>query len=262
MPTTYAHDRFGREVYQQLPPEWKRRIRDQKKLYLIGLHGPDLFFYYHPFQKNRISELGSRLHQQKASDFFGEQIRKVQEEPCEAMEVYLYGFVCHYLLDSACHPYIGEYLSRTGVSHAKIETCLDRELMLMDGKDPLRYHPAAGICPHTVGNEVIHRCFPSVSVSEIEECLRGMKRYTRVTICKKEWKRQFLRTGMKIAGCYDSMEGRIMPETMDPLCKEGVENLLSLYQKTLAEAPSVLQNFAEAVRGKEELSERFSRNFG
>ena len=41
MPTTYAHDRFGREVYEQLPANLKKIIRENKKLYLIGLHGPD-----------------------------------------------------------------------------------------------------------------------------------------------------------------------------------------------------------------------------
>ncbi len=51
MPTTYAHDRFGREVYEQLPANLKKIIRENKKLYLIGLHGPDIFFYYHPFSK-------------------------------------------------------------------------------------------------------------------------------------------------------------------------------------------------------------------
>ena len=44
MPTTYAHDRFGREVYEQLPANLKKIIRENKKLYLIGLHGPDIFF--------------------------------------------------------------------------------------------------------------------------------------------------------------------------------------------------------------------------
>ena len=44
MPTTYAHDRFGREVYEQLPANLKKIIRENKKLYLIGLHGPGLTF--------------------------------------------------------------------------------------------------------------------------------------------------------------------------------------------------------------------------
>ena len=56
MPTTYTHDRFGKEVYEKLPENLKKTIRNHKKLYLIGLHGPDIFFYYHPFAKNHISD--------------------------------------------------------------------------------------------------------------------------------------------------------------------------------------------------------------
>lgn len=44
MPTTYAHDRFGREVYEQLPANLKKDHSRKQKLYLIGLHGPDIFF--------------------------------------------------------------------------------------------------------------------------------------------------------------------------------------------------------------------------
>lgn len=61
MPTTYAHDRFGREVYEQLPVNLKKIIRENKKLYLIGLHGPDIFFYYHPFSKNRVCLITERF---------------------------------------------------------------------------------------------------------------------------------------------------------------------------------------------------------
>ena len=178
MPTTYAHDRFGREVWKKLPKELKETVRQHKKLYLIGLHGPDIFFYYHPFAKNPISEYGSRLHQQTAAEFFRERISMFQERPDDAMRVYLLGFACHFLLDSTCHPYINAYENQTGISHAEIETHLDRELMEMDGKDPFRYEPACSICPDTDGNRVIQRCFPKLSQEEILECLKGMKFYT------------------------------------------------------------------------------------
>lgn len=95
MPTTYAHDRFGREVYEQLPANLKKIIRENKKLYLIGLHGPDIFFYYHPFSKNRVSDYGTLLHEQTASVLFEDEVKKYQQSPSEAMEAYLLGFACH-----------------------------------------------------------------------------------------------------------------------------------------------------------------------
>lgn len=261
MPTTYAHDRFGKEVYRQLPGELKRIIRENKKIYLIGLHGPDLFFYYHPFTKNRISEYGSFLHEQKASILFEDEIKKYQECPSDAMEAYLLGFACHYLLDSTCHPYIEKFVDHTGISHARIETSLDQYLMLEDHLDPLSYHPAAPICPHTAGNRVIHQCFPEVSEAEIVECLKGMKFYTRITICRHSAVRNFLLAMMRLAGCYDSMAGRVMPGKPEKECSTGTKNLILLYQRALEEAPGELIKLDQVLRGNGVLSSKFAHNF-
>ncbi|MCI5649309.1 MAG: zinc dependent phospholipase C family protein [Fusicatenibacter sp.] len=261
MPTTYAHDCFGREVYMRLPADLKEIIRKNKKLFLIGLHGPDIFFYYHPLKKNRISELGSDLHNQKASLFFSNGVRLYQEHPSGALESYLFGFACHFMLDSTCHPYIGQYTEQMEVSHAKIETHLDRCLMIRDGKNPLTFHPAASICPHTEGNRIIHQCFPMVSCQEIEECLKGMRLYTRVTVFRCPLPREILRLGMRLVGCYNSMEGRIMPAKPDPKCRIGIRNLIALYQKALCETPEELIRLDRALHGTESLSPRFERNF-
>lgn len=51
MPTTYSHYRFGKEVYKKLTPAQKAIIDPYRGLFDLGLHGPDLLFYYHPFQK-------------------------------------------------------------------------------------------------------------------------------------------------------------------------------------------------------------------
>ena len=68
MPTTYAHDLFGQKVYRQLPDQVKEIIRKNGELYRIGLHGPDIFFYYFIF-KNHVSSVGYRMHKEKARAF-------------------------------------------------------------------------------------------------------------------------------------------------------------------------------------------------
>lgn len=45
MPTTYAHDLFGKKIYAKLPAEIQKVIRRNTNLYRIGLHGPDILFY-------------------------------------------------------------------------------------------------------------------------------------------------------------------------------------------------------------------------
>lgn len=77
-----------------------------------------------------MSDYGTFLHEQTASVLFEDEVKKYQQSPSEAMEAYLLGFACHYLLDSTCHPYIGKFVDHTGISHAKIETSLDQYFML------------------------------------------------------------------------------------------------------------------------------------
>ena len=70
MPATYAHYRFGKMVYRVLPKEIQRMIKENKEAYLLGLHGPDLVFYYRPVGKNEVNQLGVRMHKEPAVDFF------------------------------------------------------------------------------------------------------------------------------------------------------------------------------------------------
>ena len=103
MPTTYAHDLFGKEVYKKLPSDMKALIRRHGDLYRIGLHGPDILFYY-MVSKNPVTQFGIDMHNEKARAFFEEGMRQVRRNNDEALLAYLLGFGCHYMFDSACHP--------------------------------------------------------------------------------------------------------------------------------------------------------------
>ena len=261
MPTTYTHDLFGKEVFKKLPDNLKDVIRKSKSLYLIGLHGPDIFFYYKPFGKNKVNRTAMEVHEKIAASVFQRGIKKVQERPSDKMMSYLLGFACHYILDSACHPYIWEYQRITGVSHAEIETELDRMFMEQEHKNPFTYHPAVSICPTRKGNEIISSLFPSIRPEEVWDSLKGMKFYTGILVCKTECKRKLLLLLLKVLGCYDSMEGQVMRKHKNPQCEASNEELVVMYQKAVDEAVEALGNLYECMMGREELSERFYRNF-
>ena len=57
MPAAYAHYVFGKKVFQELSGTEKEIIRNGEDAFLLGLHGPDLLFYYFPLCKNRINLL-------------------------------------------------------------------------------------------------------------------------------------------------------------------------------------------------------------
>lgn len=70
MPSTYAHRRFGADVLQQLPAALQDQIGKNRALFDVGLHGPDLLFYYHAAKSNPVSALGNAMHEQPGRVFF------------------------------------------------------------------------------------------------------------------------------------------------------------------------------------------------
>ena len=106
MPAAYAHYCFGKEVYKELPEKEKKWILEGKDAFLLGLHGPDLLFYYFPLVKNRVNQQGVHLHQELAADFFEKGLKKYRQSEDPVLRAYLYGFICHFILDSECQPYI------------------------------------------------------------------------------------------------------------------------------------------------------------
>ena len=64
MPTTYAHYKFGKEVISALPRPLRSTVENHRELFDIGLHGPDILFYYHLFHENPVSQKGMAMREQ------------------------------------------------------------------------------------------------------------------------------------------------------------------------------------------------------
>lgn len=97
----YVYLYFGQAVRQQLPDALQTIIKHQPSLYQAGLLGPDLFLCCHRFFSDAVYETGLRLHKQPAVFFFQQALTILSElsDP-EAGLAYLFGFICHFILDS------------------------------------------------------------------------------------------------------------------------------------------------------------------
>ncbi len=127
MPSTYAHYRLGKEVALSLPERLRNIIKKHMELYDIGLHGPDILFYYKPFFANRVNQTGFGMHEEQGKCFFEEAGNTIRaKEKNDEHLAYIFGFICHFVLDSQCHGYIDEKIERSGVSHTEIEAEFDR----------------------------------------------------------------------------------------------------------------------------------------
>lgn len=261
MPTTYAHYIFGQEVLKSSKDDIKKIIDKNLNLFNIGLHGPDILFYYKPLKSNHISKIGHRLHKLDADKFF-ENARKVIDNcpDYEAACAYVSGFICHFMLDSQCHPYIRQKENNV-LTHGDIETEFDRFLMLKNKLNPISFKPTAHIVHDSYNAEIISLFFDDTSKEEISEALKSMKFYLNFLVAPGRLKRSFISAGLKLSGNYDNMIGLVMRYEPIEECKEINEKLYELYTQSIEPAVGIVEEYYKNIRSNEKINERFNRNF-
>ena len=75
MPAGYTHYCFGKDVYKHLDDQnIKDLLLRNENCFLIGLHGPDIFFY------ERWNKIARKMHQEKANTFFEKAQNIIQSE--------------------------------------------------------------------------------------------------------------------------------------------------------------------------------------
>ena len=261
MPTTYAHDLFGKMVYHRLDPEIQEKIKKYQTTYQIGLHGPDILFYVRPFHKNRFNQMAHRLHREEAAGFFERGRELYQKTGNEEILVYLLGFICHFMLDSTCHPYISEYMKKTGARHDEIETEFDRALMVRTGKDPFHYQPGSVIRIEKNSVDAISEVMEGMSHKDIVRALMGTKFYTRLPICNSEKKRKVKLAVARILFMYRLADGRIIRGEPKDICLESTQHLTQLFLQTVPEAAAMINEYYKQRNGSDRLNVRFDRNY-
>lgn len=264
MPATYAHYVFGKEVQKGVSKDIRRIILEHKEVYLIGLHGPDILFYYKPLKKNPISTIGYQMHDEVAAGFFKqgrEVIRKLEGPEKEEAIAYMFGFVCHFMLDSECHGYIREKMKSSGITHAEIESEFDRALLVKAGKNPIRECLVKHIVPGKKNAACIARFFKGVSAKEIQEAIRSFKTYNNLLRAPGKGKRQFIYTALKASGKYEHLKGMVINYEPNPHCKGSCLALTLKLQNAILPAARLIEEYYRSLDSISPLSERFNCNF-
>ena len=259
MPSTYAHRRFGTNVLEHLPDELRAQLEQNREIYDIGLHGPDLLFYYHAAKSN----LGNAMHEQSGRVFF-ERARGVvrQAKDRDAALAYALGFVCHFALDSTCHPYVEAYTRQSGVSHCEIETEFDDMLLRRDGHDPKSFFTASHIRPTAENARVIAPFYEGLTGLQVLDALKGMIAMHRLLQPSGAVKRWVVLTGMKAVGKYDVLHGLVANPQPNPQCTESNEKLDALYQQAIPLAVRLIEAYAETLDTDEPLDKAYDHTFG
>ena len=262
MPAFYAHYRFGREMLQKLPPETRALCEQHRDLFDIGLHGPDIFFFYHPLKKNPVSEFGHQCHSRSGREFLSaaETVIAAADDK-DAARAYFYGFLCHLALDSVCHPGVYEAQKYTGASHIGIETALDRALLLSDGIEPLAHDPCGHFHITKKNAGIIAAFFPPHAPAVVEKSLRAMVLFGRLLYCGKPVIRKPIEFLLRITGHYDSLSPMLMTAKPDPRCRESDRRLQALFPEAVSLAAELIAETDIYIESKTGPGAVFDRTF-
>lgn len=250
MPTTYTHYRLGRGVRKALDGDERRIIEANIELFQIGLHGPDLLFYYKPLGSNPVNRMGHELHNRSGVEFLEKACRVIREQINPAPYLaYIYGVICHFSLDVCCHGYIAEAIRDTGISHAELEAELDREFMEKDGFNPISFKPTGHIRPSQYSARIIAPFFPDVFFEEIYKAEKGLKFYCNMLVAPSKIKREIIFACLRKSGNYDGMYGMIINYDRNPKCIATTDKLVKLYNKAGKLAVRLIKEFRYNLDG-------------
>lgn len=262
MPSTYAHYSFANQVIEKLPKPLSHICYEYKTQFQFGSQGPDFFYFYHPERKNHYTELGALMHSCTLNRFLRQILPILDLYGTNSMEyAYTLGFICHFALDSYCHPYVIPAVKELDFAHIAMETEFDRYLMKRNGEDPLSY-PLQNLIPlDDKTKDCLHHLFPDTPEEVIETCLKTYRFYRKLWVTPNKanyWmKKAFLKTRPR-SGYFCNF---LMKEEPHPLAKKTNPELDKLYQEALDAAVSYLISFHQSFTGNEPLDQRFERNF-
>ncbi len=106
MPDPVTHYTFGKQLFSRLPANLQEQI--DFSIYERALQGPDPWstLGFWGGRAKAYAVRSSVMHQQKTGPFLQELMNEAKDADAKEVFSLLAGFLCHYCLDKAAHPYI------------------------------------------------------------------------------------------------------------------------------------------------------------
>jgi hypothetical protein len=264
MPSLYAHNKFGKLVIAGLSKEEKEIIRQYPRSFRIGLQGPDFLFFYKAYFVNKINQTGVKYHHQDAYPFMENAVKIIQEYGKDSPEYsYILGFICHFVLDNACHPYINKFIDKTGCGHIEIEGDLDRLIISSDGYVP-QYYPMHKLIPTDFDTAMSIEPFfkdSYINAHVIQGCLKWMRLIKRFFVAPRKTKRTLIDFCMRSTFHYKKLKGHVVLSKPNKKCQRESDFLYFKLKGAVEDAWKLIGNFQQAVEDSSELSPDFHKDF-
>lgn len=255
MPASYAHYRFGKLLLPHLPPDVRQTIQRFRRMYDMGLQGPDFFFYYNIFMHTATGELGKTFHRQTGREFFPAACKAATSEAAKA---YLYGLLGHYCLDSTCHPFINQLVQIGEARHIPLESEFERFLLTLDGEHtPQAFDMSKKI--HLTRGEcmTVAAFFPGSTGGKVSRSIHVMAWLIKfLAHSNRKFQIRFLQ---KISPALCEL---MIPAEENNELTVYIRELHDLYGQALARYPEMLSQLTQHLKTGEDFGEAFAPDFG
>ena len=250
MPASYAHYRFGKLLLPRLPADVRQCIGRFRRMYDLGLQGPDIFYYAPPIPGTAVGKLGKQYHRQSGRDFFTAANAAAETEAARA---YLYGLLAHYCLDTACHPFVNRMAETGEAAHVPLEAEFERYLLALDGvAEPHRYDHSRFLKVTRGESMTVSAFYPPATGMEVHGSVRAMAFGLKFLAGKNRETREKLLKKLSPALC----DFFIPSEPVTAWARMDSE-LLARFNRALKRCPELL----EQLRSGEPLGEDFAFDF-
>lgn len=241
-----------------LPEQLRTSVQRFQRLYDVGCYGPDFFFFYQPMFKTKMGALGSQFHRMTGKAFFEAAAERLRQNPSEGGRAYLYGVLCHYCLDSICHPLIRKASEEKTPGHSELETEFDRHLLTKDGRVPAHRQNIGRKTKLTWGECVtISNFYPPATAYTVRLGVGTMAAAYRALAMKN---RKLLQAVFRLGGEYASQ--LVMYTRPNHRCSQLIAPLEQLYGEALARYPGMAAQLEDYLENGTPLGAEFDATFG
>lgn len=252
MPGFYAHYRFGRELIAAMSPAQRQLVTRFRRLYDMGLYGPDVFGYYDLLSHSATGKLEETYHRLTGKEFFE---KSLETAKTEADLAYLYGVLAHYCLDSLCANFVRRQLE-SGKKLSQMEAEFDRYLLSLDG-ECLPYDLSRHM-ELTRGESVtISAFYPPATQNQTHAALCRTRRFYHFLAGKN---RKRVERFLSFLGDPERKD-RLLPAEPPRLITRCCSDYLARYNRALNRYPLLLAQLTAAREDPQPLGEDFSAPF-
>lgn len=119
MPDIYLHHLTAERILDKLDPAINTMI--DREIFRFSMIAPDIYLHYRfmfPHFRHGIPERSKTMHHTRVQEYLIELIKRSGKTEVFS---HLSGVLCHYALDSTCHPWVNKHANNRGIMHAAIE---------------------------------------------------------------------------------------------------------------------------------------------